>query len=61
MGWDARVSLPQQVFLLMPFRHTQKTIPRLRRALDALDARREADVAHADLLAKFRKTTLRCL
>lgn len=61
LGWDARVTVPQQVFLLMPFRHTHKSIPRLRRALDALDARREADAARADLLGKFRRTTLRCL
>jgi hypothetical protein len=40
----------QRVFLLMPFRHTQKSIPRLRKALEALETRREADVAHAELL-----------
>lgn len=60
-GWDARVTVPQAVFLLMPFRHTQRTVPRLREALDALDRRREEDAARAELLGKFRKTTLRCL
>jgi len=38
-----KVPSPQQVFLLMPFRHTQKTQPRLRRALEALDARQVWD------------------
>jgi len=42
-GWDLKVPSPQQVFLLMPFRHTQKTLPRLRRALEALDARQVWD------------------
>ena len=60
-GWDARVPTPQQVFLLMPFRHTQKDLPRLRLALERLDARRETEAQCADLLAKFRRTTLRCL
>ena len=60
-GWDARVPTPQQVFLLMPFRHTQKDLPRLRLALERLDARREIEAQCADLLAKFRRTTLRCL
>ena len=60
-GWDARVPTPQQVFLLMPFRHTRKYIPRLKLALERLDARRETETQCADLLAKFRKTTLRCL
>jgi uncharacterized protein (DUF924 family) len=60
-GWDARVPTPQQVFLLMPFRHTRKDIPRLKLALERLDARRETETQCADLLAKFRKTTLRCL
>mmetsp|Transcript_8200 Transcript_8200/g.20319 ORF Transcript_8200/g.20319 Transcript_8200/m.20319 type:complete len:618 (-) Transcript_8200:77-1930(-) len=59
--WDLRVPLPHHVFLLMPLRHTQKTVPRLRAALAAMDERRGADEAHAALLGKFQKTTLRCL
>ena len=61
-GWDAALTTPEQVFLLMPFRHGKsRTIPRLRVALARLDARIATHAQHASLLAKFRKTTLRCL
>ena len=59
--WDARVTAPQQVFLLMPYRHTQKSIVRLRGAMERLDARLAEHAAERALVEKFRKTTLRCL
>ena len=59
--WDARVTAPQQVFLLMPYRHTQKSIVRLRGAMERLDARLAEHAAEHALVEKFRKTTLRCL
>ena len=59
--WDARVAAPQQVFLLMPYRHTQSSVARLRVAMERLDARLAAHASVGDLVEKFRKTTLRCL
>ena len=59
--WDARVTAPQLVFLLMPYRHTRKSIARLRIAMERLDARLAANKEARDLVEKFRKTTLRCL
>ena len=50
----------QQVFLLLPFRHTQKTCERLQRCLDVIDERAVLEVENRALLDKFRKTTLRC-
>ena len=41
--WDARVTAPQLVFLLMPYRHTRKSIARLRIAMERLDARLAAN------------------
>lgn len=60
-GWDRVVPAPHQVFLLMPYRHTQRSVARLREAMRALDERVDADSKRADLVAKFRRTTLRCL
>ena len=60
-GWDRVVPAPHQVFLLMPYRHTQSSVDRLREAMRALDERVDADAKRADLVAKFRRTTLRCL
>jgi tRNA(Ile)-lysidine synthetase-like protein len=60
-GWDRVVPAPHQVFLLMPYRHTQRSVARLREAMRALDERVDADAKRADLIAKFRRTTLRCL
>ena len=48
------------VFLLMPYRHTQKTLPRLKKVIDCLDARVESDSASLELLKKFKRTSLRC-
>ena len=48
------------VFLLMPYRHTQKTLPKLKKIIDCLDKRVESDSASLELLKKFKKTTLRC-
>jgi len=59
--WDARVAAPQQVFLLMPYRHTQSSVARLRVAMERLDARLASHASVGDLVEKFRKTTLRCL
>jgi uncharacterized protein (DUF924 family) len=53
--WDARVTAPQQVFLLMPYRHTQKSIVRLRGAMERLDARLAEHAAEHALVEKFRK------
>ena len=48
------------VFLLMPYRHTQKTLPKLKKIIDCLDKRVDSDSASLELLKKFKKTTLRC-
>lgn len=48
------------VFLLMPYRHTQKTLPKLKKIIECLDKRVDSDSASLELLKKFKKTTLRC-
>ena len=58
--WLSELTVAEQIFVLMPFRHTQKTCPRLLRCLDLLDERAKLEDEHQDLLQKFRKTTLRC-
>ena len=58
--WLSELTVSQQVFLLMPFRHTQKSCPRLLRCLELIDARVGLEVENRDLLERFRKTTLRC-
>jgi len=59
-GWLSEITVPQQVFLLMPFRHTQKSCPRLLRCLEMIDARASLEGENQALLERFRKTTLRC-
>ena len=54
------IDAKQLVFLLMPYRHTQKTLPRLKKIIDCLDERIESDSASLELLKKFKKTSLRC-
>ena len=58
--WMSELTVSQQVFLLMPFRHTQKSCPRLLRCLELIDARAELEIENRALLDRFRKTTLRC-
>ena len=59
--WDTRVTAPQQVFLLMPYRHSRRSVARLRVAMERLDARLAANKQAGELVERFRKTTLRCL
>lgn len=58
--WLSELTVPEQVFVLMPFRHTQKTCPRLLRCLELIDERVGLEDENRELLQKFRKTTLRC-
>ena len=58
--WLVELTVPEQVFVLMPFRHTQKSCPRLLRCLDTIDARVAIESENKALLERFRKTTLRC-
>jgi|TARA_B110000003_G_scaffold5494_1_gene5792 tRNA(Ile)-lysidine synthetase-like protein len=58
--WLVELTVPEQVFVLMPFRHTQKSCPRLLRCLDTIDARVAMESENKALLERFRKTTLRC-
>jgi len=59
-AWLDELTIPEQVFTLMPFRHTQKTCPRLLRCLDVIDECAKTHVENKSLLERFRKTTLRC-
>ncbi|RLN90769.1 hypothetical protein BBJ28_00021005 [Nothophytophthora sp. Chile5] len=54
--WHEQLSVPHFVFALMPLRHSP-TPERLNAVLATIEARREMQVEHADLLEKFRRTT----
>ena len=49
-----------QVFLLMPLRHTP-TVERLREVMERVASLTDTHAAHAQLLDKFRRQTLRRL
>ena len=59
-AWLDELTTPEQVFTLMPFRHTQKTCPRLLRCLDVIDECAKTQNENKALLERFRRTTLRC-
>ncbi|RLN58049.1 hypothetical protein BBP00_00007212 [Phytophthora kernoviae] len=54
--WHEQLPAPQFVFALMPLRHSP-TSERLNDVLAAIEARRQLQEAHGDLLEKFRRTT----
>ena len=57
-GWDKGLTVPEEVFLLMPLRHTP-TVARLEVVLGKLDQREREERDHAELLIKFRRQTTR--
>jgi len=59
--WDQNLTPAKLVFLLMPFRHSQKTVRRLKDAINCLDEMLATHQKEHDLLQKFRKTTNRVL
>jgi tRNA(Ile)-lysidine synthetase-like protein len=54
--WHEMLSVPLFVFALMPLRHSP-TPERLNEVLAAIEARRQLQEQHGDLLEKFRRTT----
>ena len=48
------------IFLLMPYRHTQKTLTRLEKLLHLIDAKISTTNANSKLLQKFKETSKRC-
>ncbi|KAG1704564.1 hypothetical protein DVH05_005495 [Phytophthora capsici] len=54
--WHESLPVPRFVFALMPLRHSP-TPERLQDVLTAIEARRQLQEQHGDLLEKFRRTT----
>lgn len=58
-----RLNTCEFVFMLMPLRHAARRhdVAMLRRVVDLIEHRAHRDIAHADVLARFRRTTFRRL
>lgn len=57
-GWAERLSAPELVFALFPLRHS-RVASQMRSALASVEERIATHAAHASLLERFRKATLR--
>jgi uncharacterized protein (DUF924 family) len=62
-AFHLRVSTAEFVFMLMPLRHAARRhdVALLRRVVELIEQRAERDLAHTDVLARFRRTTFRRL
>jgi tRNA(Ile)-lysidine synthetase-like protein len=63
LQFERALTTSEFVFMLMPLRHAARRhdAALLRRVVDLVEERAARDAAHADLLARFRRTTLRRL
>eukprot|EP01035_Chromulina_nebulosa_P017251 gene17251-22780_t len=60
IGWENDLSVPQQIFALMPFRHSP-TVDRLNDVITRIDSTEAKEMDNIMLINKFRKQTMRKL